>query len=250
VLTINLRIYLSCLQSEDERGTLGNIFAPNQASKPAAGSAFQWQGQTALNNSVSETRRSADDKKASRTSQEQVDEESDNGSDDSDEGHDNKRHSETHSKRKEEDEIRARENALMNNTLIPTRPEDFERQLLAEANNSFIWIQFMAYCIKNVDIAGCRNVAERALRTINFREEEVSNFAGLFVLIVSQLCILQEKMNVWMAYLNAELKHGDAVSFDSVFKRAVNESKVAMPHSFDICGRLLHHVCDRAKSFI
>jgi hypothetical protein len=61
----------------------------------------------------------------------------------------------------------------MNNTWIPSSPEDFERQLLAEPNNSFVWIQFMAHCIKNVDIVGARAVAERALRTINFREEDV-----------------------------------------------------------------------------
>jgi rRNA biogenesis protein RRP5 len=33
-----------------------------------------------------------------------------------------------------------------------------------------------------------------------------------------------------MAYLNAELKHGDSLSFDAVFKRAINESRGKIIH--------------------
>ena len=48
----------------------------------------------------------------------------------------------------------------------------------------------MAFHVLQADIAAARSIAERALRTIDFREEE-------------------EKMNLWIAYVNLEHKYGN-----------------------------------------
>lgn len=66
----------------------------------------------------------------------------------------------------------------------------------------------MAFFLQSADIAGARRVAERALRTISYREQD-------------------EKYNVWVAYLNLELKYGDAETLEKVFARACAESKVS-----------------------
>lgn len=66
--------------------------------------------------------------------------------------------------------------ALLDGSLLPDSPKDFERLLLAEPNSSYLWIQYMAYHLKSADVESARGVAERALKSISFREEEVSQF--------------------------------------------------------------------------
>jgi rRNA biogenesis protein RRP5 len=110
------------------------------------------------------------------------------------------------SKRREEQAIRAREAALEEGTLIPERPEDFERLLLAEPSSSLLWVKYMTHYLLQADLDACRAIAERGLRAIGFQEEE-------------------EKFNVWISYINMEYKYGDMTSLDAVFKRAVIESK-------------------------
>ena len=56
---------------------------------------------------------------------------------------------------------------------------------------SFVYsLRYMAFHVLQADIAAARSIAERALRTIDFREEE-------------------EKMNLWIAYVNLEHKYDD-----------------------------------------
>ena len=114
-------------------------------------------------------------------------------------------------RRKEEQAIRAREASLQGGTLVPGRPEDFERLLLAEPSSSLLWVKYMSHYLLQADLDATRQIAERALRTIGFKEEE-------------------EKLNVWLAYTNMEYKYGDMASLEGVFKRAVQESN----------GKLLH----------
>ena len=52
--------------------------------------------------------------------------------------------------------------------------EDFELLLLSQPNSSFAWIKYMSYYINSFDFESTRVIAERALRTISFREEDVS----------------------------------------------------------------------------
>lgn len=83
----------------------------------------------------------------------------------------------------------------------PQTSSDYERLLLGQPDNSELWIQYMAFQMKVSELANARKVAERAIKTINMREET-------------------EKLNVWIAYLNLEVAYGTDESVEDVFKRA------------------------------
>lgn len=83
----------------------------------------------------------------------------------------------------------------------PQSTSDFERLLLSEPDSSQLWIEYMAFQVKLSELAKAREVAERAIRTINMREEV-------------------EKMNVWIALLNLENAYGSDDTTEEVFKRA------------------------------
>ncbi|XP_069561077.1 protein RRP5 homolog isoform X2 [Brachyistius frenatus] len=95
-----------------------------------------------------------------------------------------------------------REAELMDPSLRPEDAAAFERLLLASPNSSLLWLQFMAHHLQATQIEQARAVAERALKTISFREE-------------------QEKLNVWVALLNLENMYGTEESLKKVFERAV-----------------------------
>eukprot|EP01036_Dinobryon_divergens_P026442 gene26442-35097_t len=124
--------------------------------------------------------------------------------------------------RRKEDEIRARENALVDGTLVPESKDDFERLVIASPNSSFVWIQYMAFYLQSADVETARSIAQRALRTIGFREET-------------------EKYNVWIALLNMEYKYGTTESLEKAFSTAVAESKgkliyLAMAETYETSG--------------
>ena len=62
----------------------------------------------------------------------------------------------------------------MDGTLVPESKDDFERLVIASPNSSFVWIQYMAFYLQSAEVETARNIAQRALRTIGFREETVS----------------------------------------------------------------------------
>lgn len=83
----------------------------------------------------------------------------------------------------------------------PRSNSDFERQLLGLANDSQLWIQYMAFQLQLGEVQKARDIAERALRTIHIRETG-------------------EKMNIWIAWLNLEVAYGDDDRVEEVFKQA------------------------------
>uniref|UniRef100_A0A3P9LQM6 Protein RRP5 homolog n=1 Tax=Oryzias latipes TaxID=8090 RepID=A0A3P9LQM6_ORYLA len=95
-----------------------------------------------------------------------------------------------------------REAELMDPNLRPQDDSAFERLILASPNSSLLWLQYMAHHLQATQIEQARSVAERALKTISFREE-------------------QEKLNVWVALLNLENMYGTEESLKKVFERAV-----------------------------
>ncbi|XP_054634148.1 protein RRP5 homolog isoform X2 [Dunckerocampus dactyliophorus] len=95
-----------------------------------------------------------------------------------------------------------RETELMDPQLRPQDAASFERLLLASPNSSLLWLQYMAHHLQATQIEQARAVAERALKTISFREE-------------------QEKLNVWVALLNLENMYGTAEGLKKVFERAL-----------------------------
>ncbi|CAL5321795.1 unnamed protein product [Camellia sinensis] len=103
----------------------------------------------------------------------------------------------------EEREIRAAEERLLEKD-IPRSADEFEKVVRISPNSSFVWIKYMAFMLSLADVEKARSIAERALKTINIREES-------------------EKLNVWVAYFNLENEYGyppeDAVS--KIFGRAL-----------------------------
>jgi rRNA biogenesis protein RRP5 len=83
----------------------------------------------------------------------------------------------------------------------PQSVSDFERLLLGQPDSSQLWIQYMAFQMQLSELGKAREVSERAIKTINIREET-------------------EKMNVWIALLNLENAYGSDETVEEVFKRA------------------------------
>ncbi|KAL6310100.1 U3 snoRNP-associated protein Rrp5 [Sparassis latifolia] len=93
-------------------------------------------------------------------------------------------------------------------TKVPESNADFERVLLGSPNSSYLWVQYMSFQLQLSEVDKAREIARRALRTINFREE-------------------QEKLNVWIALLNLENIYGTEETLERTFKDAAryNDSK-------------------------
>lgn len=83
----------------------------------------------------------------------------------------------------------------------PQTTSDYERLLLGQPDSSELWIAYMAFQMQVSELSKAREVAERAIKTINIREET-------------------EKLNVWIAYLNLEVAYGNKQTVEEVFKRA------------------------------
>uniref|UniRef100_A0A8C0EDT5 Protein RRP5 homolog n=1 Tax=Bubo bubo TaxID=30461 RepID=A0A8C0EDT5_BUBBB len=120
-------------------------------------------------------------------------------------------------KQKKEKELCKLEAALMDPSRQPQSADDFDRLVLSSPNSSILWLQYMAFHLQATEIEKARAVAERALKTICFREE-------------------QEKLNVWVALLNLENMYGTAETLMKVFERAVqyNEPLKVFQHLCDI----------------
>ncbi|EEU39143.1 uncharacterized protein NECHADRAFT_43434 [Fusarium vanettenii 77-13-4] len=92
----------------------------------------------------------------------------------------------------------------------PQTSSDYERLLLGQPDSSELWIAYMAFQMQVSELSKAREVAERAIKSINIREET-------------------EKLNVWVAYLNLEVAYGSKSTVEEVFKRACqynNEQEV------------------------
>lgn len=83
----------------------------------------------------------------------------------------------------------------------PHSTADFERLLMGQPNSSILWLSYMAFQLQSSEVDKAREIAERAIKTINIREEA-------------------EKLNVWVALLNLENAYGTDDSLEEVFKRA------------------------------
>ncbi|KAL5545605.1 hypothetical protein UlMin_005292 [Ulmus minor] len=107
-------------------------------------------------------------------------------------------------KEEREREIRAAEERLLEKD-IPRTTEEFEKLVRTSPNSSYVWIKYMAFLLSMADVEKARSIAERALRTINIREED-------------------EKLNIWVAYFNLENEYGNPPeeAVKKVFERAKN----------------------------
>lgn len=121
------------------------------------------------------------------------------GSDDSDTGSDSAS-SLPKKKRRRKAEIKIDKTGDLD-TNGPQSTADFERLLMGQPNSSVLWLTYMAFQLQSGEVDKARETAERAIKTINIREEA-------------------EKLNVWVALLNLENTYGTDESLEEVFKRA------------------------------
>ncbi len=84
----------------------------------------------------------------------------------------------------------------------PDTPEEFDRLVLASPNSSLCWIKYMAFYMEKKELGKAREVTSRALEKINFREGE-------------------ERLNVYMAWLNLENTLGDEESTENLLAEAL-----------------------------
>ncbi|XP_057982836.1 rRNA biogenesis protein RRP5 [Malania oleifera] len=106
-------------------------------------------------------------------------------------------------KAEREREIRAAEERLLEED-VPRTADEFEKLVRRSPNSSFAWIKYMEFVLSLADVEKARSIAERALRTINIREES-------------------EKLNIWVAYLNLENEYGSPPeeAVIKIFQRAM-----------------------------
>ncbi|KAL4232346.1 Protein RRP5 [Mactra antiquata] len=105
----------------------------------------------------------------------------------------------------EEKKLYESEMRRLDGEVQPETIDDFDRLVLQSPDSSMVWIRYMAFHLESTEIDKARAVAERALKTIAFREE-------------------QEKLNVWVAYLNLENMYGTNDMIKRVFDRAVQQN--------------------------
>jgi rRNA biogenesis protein RRP5 len=97
--------------------------------------------------------------------------------------------------------IRAKEAEMRSSDgAAPKSVNDFERLLVADYDQSYMWIQYMAFMLENLDAEAARRVAERAVNKISMTAED-------------------DKLNLWIAYMNLESKFGTEDIYKKLCKK-------------------------------
>ncbi|XP_037090378.1 protein RRP5 homolog [Pollicipes pollicipes] len=105
----------------------------------------------------------------------------------------------------EERQLAERERLMMDPSRAPETADDHERLVVAQPDDSSLWIRFMSHFLQATEIEKARGVARRALNTINFRQED-------------------EKLNVYVAWLNLENMHGTQETLNNVLHEALQSN--------------------------
>lgn len=84
----------------------------------------------------------------------------------------------------------------------PKSVRDFDRLLLHSPDDSKLWIKYMKFHMKAFEIEKAKGVGQRALKIINYRNEN-------------------DKLNIWMELLKIEIQHGTSESFNTLFREAI-----------------------------
>lgn len=116
----------------------------------------------------------------------------------------------------EEQQIRDKEKRMRSNE-EPKDIDDFERLLVSNQDQSYLWIQYMAYMLDNTGVDSARKVVERAVRAVSMSND-------------------QDKLNIWTAYMNLESNFGSQQTLEEITKRAleVNDRKKIYLNLIDI----------------
>ncbi|MDC3321406.1 S1 RNA-binding domain-containing protein [bacterium] len=93
------------------------------------------------------------------------------------------------------------ENRRLLENQLPSNNEDFERLLLENPNSVYLYVQYIAFLISRTEIERARQLGERAIRNVNFPNE-------------------QAKLNLYLSLLNLESKFGDKQTLNDIYRRA------------------------------
>ena len=114
-------------------------------------------------------------------------------------------------KAEKEMELHRREQALREaSDRAPETAPEFEKLIMANPRSSYVWLRYMAFQMSVGAHDEAREVAERALKAIPAPEED-------------------ERMNVWVAYLNLENLHGKPTPREALLRLFDRATKVANP---------------------
>lgn len=97
---------------------------------------------------------------------------------------------------------------MRSETNTPKDIDDFERLLVANQDQSYLWIQYMAFMLDNAGVEAARKVAERATKSVSMSNEH-------------------DKLNIWTAFMNLESNFGTQESLEACTRRAleINDRK-------------------------
>ncbi|KAJ2905781.1 hypothetical protein MKZ38_004458 [Zalerion maritima] len=93
----------------------------------------------------------------------------------------------------------------------PQSAAEYDQAVIQSPDDSGLWMQYMAFQLENGELAKAREVIERAVASINPREQD-------------------SRLTVWTAYMNAELEYGTEESLQDVFARACRDSDERKVH--------------------
>uniref|UniRef100_A0A0K0FY01 Protein RRP5 homolog (inferred by orthology to a human protein) n=1 Tax=Strongyloides venezuelensis TaxID=75913 RepID=A0A0K0FY01_STRVS len=96
-----------------------------------------------------------------------------------------------------------RQEEISDNVMETNSEDDFERLLAGSQNDSILWINYMGYFLTKGNITKGREIAERALKSIDYKMHD-------------------ELYNIWAAYLNMESQLGDEDKLKKVYEKAAN----------------------------
>ena len=111
--------------------------------------------------------------------------------------------------------IREIEKANENNEI--KNAQYYEKIILKDHDNSLNWIEYASYILDTLNLASARQIFERALKIIDIEKTN-------------------EKLNIWVAYLNLENIYGDSKSFEKILDIAkeVCDKKLLYNHIIQI----------------
>jgi len=135
---------------------------------------------------------------------------------------------------REEKKLRQIEKAALEENQ-PKSIEEFEKLVLTKPNSSFAWLQYTAFILDNAGIDSARRLIERAIKTIPSTAE-------------------QEKLALWIGFLNLEGTYGTTESLQKAAERAVgvNDRKKiyeALANIY-ICGKKYEFALDVYKLLV
>ena len=162
-----------------------------------------------------------DDEEEEKEDEEEEDDENDMEIEDENEENEDKKNKRKSSSKREKDnlkkEIKIREIEKANENDEIKNAQYYERLILKDHDNSINWIAYASYILDTLNLASARQIFERALKIIDISKTN-------------------EKLNIWVGYLNLENIYGDAKSFQKILDRAkeVCDKKLLYNHLIQI----------------